>query len=308
MTTMSNLRERLRARMPDAITDLRALARQHTPDAVTAREAGYTISNLADEAVVRIYDEIWWLGVNAQDLVRDLDAITAPQIRVEINSPGGDVFDGIAIYNALRNHPAYITTRVDGLAASIASVIAQAGDKRIMQSSSQMMVHNAWGVTMGNAQDHTEMAALLEQQDAVLAGIYASRSGKDADGFRALMNAETWLTAEAAIAEGLADEIVDPPAKSQPAAKATLLDELSATVAAVSETITSVERVAALRAESGKGLSNVNREGLVGLRDAVVKLDDLLNTPTKNDDDSTPEAWTEAEYAELRARVLARSV
>ena len=118
---MSKLHDRLRAKLPDKIGDLRALARDHAPEAVRQREAGYNITNLADESVVRIYDEIWWLGVNALDLVADLDAITSPKIRVEINSPGGDVFDGIAIYNALRNHPAHVTTRVDGIAASIAS-------------------------------------------------------------------------------------------------------------------------------------------------------------------------------------------
>ena len=141
---LSNLREHVRARLPDAITDLRALAKDRMLESGVQREAGYTIQNAAgEEAVVRIYDEIWWLGVNAQDLTRELDAITAPSIRVEINSPGGDVFDGIAIYNALRNHPAHVTTRVDGLAASIASVIAQAGDKRLIQPAAQLMIHNA---------------------------------------------------------------------------------------------------------------------------------------------------------------------
>src|SRR5690606_20686326 len=134
-----------------------------------------------DEAVVRVYDEIWDLGINAQDFVSDLDDITAPKMRVEINSPGGDVWSGIAIYNALRMHPASVTTRVDGIAASIASVIAQAGDTRIMLGGSQMMVHNAWGLTVGNRLDHAEMADVLEHQDGLIASIYATASGKDAD-------------------------------------------------------------------------------------------------------------------------------
>src|SRR5438067_2429453 len=86
----------------------------------------YTITNqVGPVAEIRIYDEIWFLGVNADDFARDLDAITAPEIVVAINSPGGDVFDAIAIYNALRNHDARITTRVDGVAASAASLIVQ---------------------------------------------------------------------------------------------------------------------------------------------------------------------------------------
>jgi ATP-dependent protease ClpP protease subunit len=304
---LSNLREHVRARLPETITDLRALAKDRMPDTTVQREAGYTIQNAAgEEAVVRIYDEIWWLGVNAQDLTRELDAITAPSIRVEINSPGGDVFDGIAIYNALRNHPAYVTTRVDGLAASIASVIAQAGDKRMIQPAAQLMIHNAWGVTMGDTKDHAEMSDLLKQQDAVLAGIYASRSGRPADGFRDLMNAETWLTAEAAIEAGLADEVFDPAPKQKTDASSrrTLLDQISDAVDAVTDVINSAEQVSALRTAAGKELSNRNQESLVGLRDAITRLDGLL-PPTPADE--TVEAWTQEQIDELQARVASRT-
>lgn len=277
---MSTLRDRARARMVDTITGLRDLASEHTPDAVRAREAGYRILNAAgDEAVIRIYDEIWWLGVNAQDLVTELDAVTAPRIRVEINSPGGDVFDGIAIYNALRNHSSHVTTRVDGLAASIASVIAQAGDTRQIMDSGQLMIHNAWGMTVGDQRDHNEMAGLLDQQDGLLADIYARHGKGDAGHFRDLMNAETWLTAESAVNEGLADEIVEPPKKDAPqdANRRELRAEIAETVDAVEATVSAAERVAALRADAGKDLSNANRESLDGLREAVVKLDALLN-------------------------------
>jgi enoyl-CoA hydratase/carnithine racemase len=187
------------------------------------------------------------------------------------------VFDGIAIYNALRNHPAYVTTRVDGIAASIASVIAQAGDRRIMQPAAQVMIHNAWGMTVGDNRDHDEMADLLRQQDAVLAGIYAARSGRSADDFRPLMDAETWMTAERAVAEGLADEIVEPAAKQPPTAL--LHDQILAAVDAVAECRTSAERVVALRADAGKSLSVRNREGLDGLRAEMDRLSRLLDVP-----------------------------
>lgn len=299
-----NVRDQIRALMPDMVGGLRALAREHAPE-VAAREAGYTIRNAtSDEAVIRIYDEIWWLGVNAQDFVNDLDTITAPSMRVEINSPGGDLFDGITIYNALRNHPAYVTTRVDGIAASIASVIAQAGDKRIIQPSAQMMIHNAHAIVAGNTHDHAEVANILKQQDAVIAGIYASRSGKDAAGFRALMDAETWLTADMAVAEGLADVIVDPAAKTEPTARATLLTEISDAVDAATSAIASAERVDALRADAGKELSNSNRESLVGLRDALTRLDALL--PQERGDRAAG-VWTEDQVAELRARLASRA-
>jgi ATP-dependent protease ClpP protease subunit len=260
------LRRQLRSQMPDVVANLRAKAAEHVLDR-PRREAGYTIQNSAgDEAVVRIYDEIWWLGVNALDLVADLDTISAPRIRVEINSPGGDVFDGIAIYNALRLHPAHVTTRVDGLAASIASVIAQAGDHRVMVSSSQMMIHNAWGVTMGNQADHEEMAAILGQQDEILAGIYATKSEHDAAHFLGLMNAETWLTAERAVAEGLADEILEPAKPEQ--AKASLLDQITALASS-----TVLDDVAQLVAHhGGDSLTGAKREGLVALRDRVVEI------------------------------------
>ena len=119
------------------------------------------------------------------------------------------MFDGIAIYNALRSHPAHVTTRADGLAASIASVIFQAGDHRVMQPASQMMIHRAWGAAVGHAGDMASFAEVLEQQDSVIAGIYASHSDNDADHFHELMNAETWLTDARAVEEGLADEVAD---------------------------------------------------------------------------------------------------
>lgn len=280
---LSTLRKRLRARLPDAIADLRQAVHDHAPDALGQREAGYRIANAAgDEAVIRIYDEIWFLGVNADDFVRDLQDVTANKIRVEINSPGGDVFDGIAIYNALRTHPAHVTTRVDGIAASIASVIAQAGDHRIMLGASQMMIHNAWGVTIGDTADHADMSVLLEQQDDIIAGIYASRSGGDRENFRALMSAETWLSDQRAVDEGLADEVVEP-ARPQDRAP-TLHDEISSAVVAAEAAVASAERVGALRAEAGKSLSVVNVESLDGLRDVLGRLDGLLDTGTQASD------------------------
>lgn len=182
----------------------------------------YEIKNATGTtAVVRVYEEIGY-PVTADQFARDLEAITADEIEVQINSPGGDVFDGVAIYNALRAHPARITTRVDGLAASIASVIAQAGDHRVMLSGGQMMIHEAWALAFGPAADLREMADLLDKQSEIIASIYAERSGRPAAKFRKMMADETWFTASETVAAGLADEIHKPARKEKsPDAKAT---------------------------------------------------------------------------------------
>jgi ATP-dependent protease ClpP protease subunit len=151
-----------------------------------------------------IYDEIGWFGVWAQDVVDALDGITG-DLHVRINSPGGDVFDGIAIHNALAGHPGNVTVTVDGLAASAASFIAQAGDTITMNRGAQMMIHDAWGVCMGNAADMTEMAGLLDRLSDTIAGIYADRASGDVADWRTSMRAESWYNASEAIAAGLAD-------------------------------------------------------------------------------------------------------
>ena len=156
---------------------LREKMRDRRPKAATGR--WFDIRNATGPvATIRIYDEIGYWGVTADDLARELAAVTAPEIEVQINSPGGDVFDGLAIYNALRMHKAKVTTRVDGLAASAASVIVQAGDRRVMVKSAQMMIHEAWGLAIGPAAELREFADLLDMQNDVLAGIYADRDRK----------------------------------------------------------------------------------------------------------------------------------
>ena len=240
-----------------AIAELRQRARGRVPDAVAAREAGYRIRNAIgddDTAVVRIYDEIWMLGVNAEDLVAELDTITAPNLRVEINSPGGDMFAGIAIFNALRNHPARVMTRVDGVAASAASLIFQAGDHRVMQPGTQQMIHNAWGMTIGDRRDHAQMAELLEQSDGQLAAVYAARAGTSVASMRALMDAETWLTGNEAVDVGLADEAPETTAVDD--GRGTLNDQISEARTIVAGVLNRVGTQAELRARTGGTLTN----------------------------------------------------
>ncbi len=285
MDLLEKARQDMRGHMPDVIANLRQQAVSHAPD-MPRREAGYSIVNAAgDEAVVRIYDEIWDLGVNALDLANELDTITAPKIRVEINSPGGDVWSGIAIYNSLRAHPAEVTTRVDGIAASIASVILQAGDHRVMLAGSQAMIHNAWGLTVGDNRDHADMVDILAQQDGIIASIYAARSGKPEAGFRELMNAESWMTAAEAVAEGLADEVYEPPSKTKDKAP-TLTDRIADVVLNATSVVGDVERLVAGHGEAGAALTGAKREGLVALRDVARRADGLLNDETPQHPDA----------------------
>jgi ATP-dependent Clp endopeptidase proteolytic subunit ClpP len=162
----------------------------------------------SDDAQVMIYDYIGWGGVEAKDFVARLHEIKASRITVSINTPGGDVFEGLSIYNALRSHGAHITTRVDGIAASIGSIIALAGDKVLMHEASFLMIHNAWGFVIGSAKDMREMAETLDKVSESLRDIYVKRTGKTASEVQKLMDDETWFTAQEAVDAKMADEIL----------------------------------------------------------------------------------------------------
>lgn len=179
----------------------------------------YEIKNIAtDRAEVAIYDEIGFWGVTASDFVRDLQGVQAKNITLHINSPGGDVFDGIAILNALRQHSATVDVVIDGLAASAASFIAMAGDTITMAPNAMIMIHEASGLVIGNAEDMTEMAALLDKTSANIANVYAQRAGGTAEDWRQAMRVETWYSDQEAVDAGLADAILG--AEAQTTAKA----------------------------------------------------------------------------------------
>lgn len=171
-----------------------------------------------DEADLYIYDEIvpQWMaeffgGVSAEGLISELNEITASTINVRINSPGGALFEAIAIYNALMSHSATINVYVDSLAASAASLIAMSGDKVTMMVGAQMMIHDAMGIEMGNAAELRAFADFLDKQSDNIASIYAEKSGGDPEELRNLMLAETWMYAQEAVDLGLADEVYTRP-------------------------------------------------------------------------------------------------
>lgn len=156
-----------------------------------------------------IYDEIGFFGVQAEDFVRDLNAIEADEIHLRINSPGGSVFDGQAIIAAMRSHPSRTIAHVDGLAASMASGIAVAADEVRMAEGAFMMIHNVWSIILGDADALRREANVLDKIGTALANNYAMRSGQPIEVIVALMSAETWFTAEEAVAVGLADVVDD---------------------------------------------------------------------------------------------------
>jgi ATP-dependent Clp endopeptidase proteolytic subunit ClpP len=172
----------------------------------------YTITNKADKSEIWIYEEIgedFWTGggITAKNFQKELSAITSKQIDLHINSPGGAVFDGVTIYNLLRQHPANITTYIDGIAASIASVIALAGNKVIMAENALYMMHNPSGLVMGNSEDMRKMAEVLDKIRGTMTGVYMGKSGKEEQEINAMLDAETWMTADEAMEAGLIDEI-----------------------------------------------------------------------------------------------------
>jgi ATP-dependent protease ClpP protease subunit len=164
-----------------------------------------------DTAVIRLYDVIdswggYW-GVSAKEVADTLDTLgdDVANIHLHINSPGGEVFEAVAILNLLRSHKASVTGIVDGLAASAASFIAVGCDETVMAENSQLMIHDAWGICIGNAADMTSMSDLLAHLSDNIASIYASKSDTDVAGWRAAMLAETWYSADEAVDAGLAD-------------------------------------------------------------------------------------------------------
>lgn len=150
----------------------------------------------------------WEDGISDVTFQKELKALgDVKEITVRINSVGGDVFQGWAIYNLLKQHSAKITVHVDGIAASIASIIMLAGDKIIMGEGAQVMVHKAWTYTAGNSNDLESVVDRLLAIDEQLIKTYAAKTKKDREYMRSIVYAETWFSAEEAVSMGLADEV-----------------------------------------------------------------------------------------------------
>lgn len=166
----------------------------------------------SDDSTISIYDSIgsdgWTDGVTAKRISAALRSIGSRDVTVSINSPGGDFFEGIAIYNLLREHPHKVTVKVVGLAASAASIIAMAGDDIQVAKSGFLMIHNAWAFAVGNKNDLRETATILDEFDGAMADIYASATGIATEDIVKMMDEETWLSGQSAVEKGFASSLL----------------------------------------------------------------------------------------------------
>ncbi|MGP1675898.1 MAG: head maturation protease, ClpP-related [Burkholderiales bacterium] len=182
------------------------------------------------EILGEIGESFWTDNFTTAKMVKDqLKVLAGDPVLVTINSPGGDAFEGIAIYNLLREYSGKVTVNVIGMAASAASIIAMAGDTVKMGEAAFLMIHSAWGVVMGNENDMREMADVLDAIDQSVAGVYASRSGLPKADIIALMKKETWMTAQQAVDQGFADVAI-----AEKKAKAAATKSISARAPVVS--------------------------------------------------------------------------
>ncbi|PLP33277.1 peptidase S14, partial [Klebsiella pneumoniae] len=170
--------------------------------------------------------------VTAKRISGALRSMNGADVTVNINSPGGDMFEGLAIYNLLREYEGHVTVKVLGIAASAASIIAMAGDDIQIGRGAFLMIHNCWLYAMGNRHDFAELAQSLEPFDTAMADIYAARSGLDIAAVQKLMDAESYIGGSDAVAKGLADSLLSADAVSNgdesPAAALRKLDALLA--------------------------------------------------------------------------------
>jgi ATP-dependent Clp protease protease subunit len=178
-----------------------------------ADEAAGVRAVAVGDNVITMFDVIgedWWTGggVTAKKVASQLRAIGDRPVEVQVNSPGGDMFEGIAIYNVLREHPQEVTVKVMGVAASAASILAMAGDRIEIGAASFLMIHNCWVAAIGNRHDLRETADFLEPFDGAMVDVYAARSKGDATQIAKWLDAETWMSGSTAIERGFAEGLL----------------------------------------------------------------------------------------------------
>jgi ATP-dependent Clp protease protease subunit len=179
------------------------------------------------DRTIGIYDVIgedWWTGAGftAKRMAGALRALGKGPVTVAINSPGGDMFEGMAMYSMLREHQGDVTVKVMGLAASAASIVAMGGDEVRIARSGFFMIHNCWMLAAGNRHDLRDLADQIEPFDMAMADVYAARTGEDLKAIGKLMDRESWIGGSAAVEQGFADALLasDEVGKSEPAASA----------------------------------------------------------------------------------------
>lgn len=167
----------------------------------------FNVKASGEDSEILIFDYVGWPFNDPRDLIAALADIN--DVTVRINSPGGDVFDGMAIYNAFNSHKGTVTTRIEGLAASMASVIAMAGKKRQAYDNTMIMIHSAWAYSAGNQFDLREIIDVLEKIDSNLLNVYHEKSKVGKRELADMMKATTWLNTKEAKEKGFIDSIID---------------------------------------------------------------------------------------------------
>lgn len=218
-------------------------------------------------AEIYLYDAVgagYFGGISADSFVKELNALgKVRDINLYINSDGGDVFDGSTIYSRLVQHPANVSVYVDGLAASIASLIAMAGNKIYISDQGMMMIHNPWGAISGTAEDLRKRADTMDKIRANLVGAYARRTGLTEQVISEMMHGETWMSASESLTKGFVDEIV----------------QERGTVAASSKQIWDLSKYR--NPPSWYGRKEIEQPKLVALRAKRGKIFQLVETPNK---------------------------
>ena len=179
----------------------------------------------SDKAELNIYDEIgpeWWGLIGADSVNAALSQMDGKHVTVRLNTPGGSVDEGIAIYNALKRHKGGVTTIVDSLAASMGSYLLQAGERRIVAANAMVMIHDPWTIAFGNSAELRKSADVLDKYAQRMIPDYSSRSGKSDAEVIAIMAEETWYAGKEAVEAGFADEVETIERDFNPAALAAL--------------------------------------------------------------------------------------
>jgi ATP-dependent protease ClpP protease subunit len=217
-------------RLPSNLTALRAAWR--VTSEVPARSAPcFRVSNATDTPKIYVYDVIGGWDLDSGEFVQAVHGIDAKALDLHINSPGGFVYDAVAMFEALQTHPATVNVHIDGLAASAASFLAQAGDSVDIAKGGRMMIHDAQGIGIGSPADMREYADLLDAVSDDISGYYAARAGGKPAAWRTAMKATTWYSATEAVDAGLADRVAGADKKTSGASNRSRLIKARAAIA-----------------------------------------------------------------------------
>jgi ATP-dependent Clp protease, protease subunit len=169
----------------------------------------FAVNATENSVDMQLYDEIGYFGVTAKAFTSELNKHKGKSVNLAINSVGGDVFDGIAMYNALLAHDGDVNVTIDGLAASAASIVAMAGDRIEIASNAFLMIHNAWSIAIGDKQTMLAMSEVLTKIDSALIATYKKKTHKNEAEITQMLDNETWLNANDAVLHGFVDGVID---------------------------------------------------------------------------------------------------